>query len=433
MVGCQNTVLMPGAGSGILKTWKPAGAQTAACAPPWTCTTEDRRRPGGSRPGRRCRLRARAGRTHRGSPPGTALPAGRVRPARAAAAARGPGRSERGGGPADGRRLRRPGPRRPARPGCACARQGRHPGDRGGQVQVPHRDPRGASPARILGTPAVRHCRRDARSRRGGPGPAHGRPVPAARRTAPRRHPRADRSARSHHDRPPADRQRQPAGLQAAIFAKITAACGAGPDHVAVDYGHGRIVKRSIWVTSADGIEFPHAAQVLRIRRDTYGLDGTALAREIVHGITTLDAGRGTPAVLAGLTQGQRGIESVHWHRIRRRRQYRICRQRTPGHGRPQKPGDQPAPSGRDYPDHPYPAVHLPGPDPRAESPPAMRCGSQATLPIPWGESGPVIPPVRRPVMRVASRSRPRRRSGPRWPDNGASCPGSGCGSDRCC
>ena len=32
----------------------------------------------------------------------------------------------------------------------------------------------------------------------------HGRPVPAARRTAPRRHPRADRSDRSHHDRPPA-------------------------------------------------------------------------------------------------------------------------------------------------------------------------------------------------------------------------------------
>ncbi len=104
-------------------------------------------------------------------------------------------------------------------------------------------------------------------------------------------------------------------GLQAAIFAKITAACGAGPDHVAVDYGHGRIVKRSIWVTSADGIEFPHASQVLRIRRDTYALDGTALAKEIVHGITTLDAGRGTPAVLAGLTQGQWGIESVHWLR----------------------------------------------------------------------------------------------------------------------
>jgi hypothetical protein len=37
--GRQDTVLMPGAGSGILKAWKPAGAQTAACAPPRTCTT----------------------------------------------------------------------------------------------------------------------------------------------------------------------------------------------------------------------------------------------------------------------------------------------------------------------------------------------------------------------------------------------------------
>jgi deoxyribonuclease V len=32
----------------------------------------------------------------------------------------------------------------------------------GGQIPVPPRDPRGAGPARILGTPAVRHRRRDA-------------------------------------------------------------------------------------------------------------------------------------------------------------------------------------------------------------------------------------------------------------------------------
>src|SRR5580704_2751561 len=37
--GGQNTVLMPGAGSGILKTWRPTGARSSACAPPWTCTT----------------------------------------------------------------------------------------------------------------------------------------------------------------------------------------------------------------------------------------------------------------------------------------------------------------------------------------------------------------------------------------------------------
>jgi deoxyribonuclease V len=55
-------------------------------------------------------------------------------------------------------------PGRAPRPGRACARRVRHPGDRGGQVPVPHRYPRGAGPARILGTPAVRHRRRDARA-----------------------------------------------------------------------------------------------------------------------------------------------------------------------------------------------------------------------------------------------------------------------------
>ena len=48
---------------------------------------------------------------------------------------------------------------------------------------------RGAGPARIRGAPAVCYCGRDARRRGGGPGPAHGRPVPAARlarRPAPR-------------------------------------------------------------------------------------------------------------------------------------------------------------------------------------------------------------------------------------------------------
>src|SRR5712691_6604766 len=104
-------------------------------------------------------------------------------------------------------------------------------------------------------------------------------------------------------------------GLQQVIYGKITADCGTDPDHVTMDYGHGRIIRRSIWVTGADGIDFPHAAQVLRIRRDTYDLDGTALAKEIVHGITSLNPSRGTPAALADLTRGQWGIESVHWLR----------------------------------------------------------------------------------------------------------------------
>ena len=54
-------------------------------------------------------------------------------------------------------------------------------------------------------------------------------------------------------------------------------------------------MRRSIWVADAEGIDFPHAAHVLRIRRDTMDHDGSLLAKEIVHGITTLDAVRGTP------------------------------------------------------------------------------------------------------------------------------------------
>jgi hypothetical protein len=95
-------------------------------------------------------------------------------------------------------------PAGPARPGRACARRVRHPGHRSGQVPVPHGHPRGTGRARILGAPAVRHSGRYVQRRRRGPGPSHGRPVPAARRTAPRRHPRAGRPADSHHDRPPA-------------------------------------------------------------------------------------------------------------------------------------------------------------------------------------------------------------------------------------
>jgi predicted transposase YbfD/YdcC len=104
-------------------------------------------------------------------------------------------------------------------------------------------------------------------------------------------------------------------GLQRDIYDKVTADCGAEPDHVETDYDHGRIVKRSTWVTSVGGIDFPHADQVYRIRRDTYDITGTALAKEIVHGITSLDAKRGTPSVLAHITRGQWGIESVHWLR----------------------------------------------------------------------------------------------------------------------
>jgi predicted transposase YbfD/YdcC len=106
-------------------------------------------------------------------------------------------------------------------------------------------------------------------------------------------------------------------GLQRAIFDKIQAECDAeAPDHCGTDRGHGRTVRRSLWTAAAgEGIDFPHAAQVIRIRRDTLDIDGALIAKEIVHAATSLDADRGTPEALAALTRGQWAIEAVHWIR----------------------------------------------------------------------------------------------------------------------
>jgi hypothetical protein len=41
-------------------------------------------------------------------------------------------------------------------------------------------------------------------------------------------------------------------GLQQAIYAAVSATGKTGPDLVSIDYGHGRLGKRSIWVTGAD-------------------------------------------------------------------------------------------------------------------------------------------------------------------------------------
>jgi len=108
------------------------------------------------------------------------------------------------------------------------------------------------------------------------------------------------------------------------------------------------------------------AAQVIRIRRDTYDIDGTAIAKEIVHAATSLDAKRATPEALAGLARGQRAIEAVHWlrHRLPRGPQHRLRRRRPPGHGHPPQHRHQPAPHRRDHRDRPHPPGLRPRPHP---------------------------------------------------------------------
>jgi hypothetical protein len=69
-----------------------------------------------------------------------------------------------------------------------------------------------------------------------------------------------------------------------------------------LDYGHSRIIRRSIWVTGTVGIDFPHVTRVARIRRDRYDLDGTLISKEIVHAVTSLPGKRATAAGLARIS-----------------------------------------------------------------------------------------------------------------------------------
>ena len=103
--------------------------------------------------------------------------------------------------------------------------------------------------------------------------------------------------------------------LQRAVYDAIQRDCPRDPDYTELDRGHGRVIRRSLWVTDAGDIDFPHVSRVARIRRDGYDPDGTLTSKEIVHAVTSLDEGQASAAGLARIARGQWGIESVHWLR----------------------------------------------------------------------------------------------------------------------
>lgn len=85
------------------------------------------------------------------------------------------------------------------------------------------------------------------------------------------------------------------------------------PEHVAYSRGHGRTEQRTTRVkalTGHEGIDFPHAAQVFRVRRDTGGLDGQRTRKEIAYCITSAPGDHAGPADLSELVRGHRQIEN---------------------------------------------------------------------------------------------------------------------------
>lgn len=91
----------------------------------------------------------------------------------------------------------------------------------------------------------------------------------------------------------------------------------AGPDAGFADAtwaeegtGHGRRERRSIRTAPADGIAWPHAAQVFRIRRDSGPTHGPWTHKEIAFGITSLPADLASPRHLAIYARQHWGIEN---------------------------------------------------------------------------------------------------------------------------
>lgn len=102
----------------------------------------------------------------------------------------------------------------------------------------------------------------------------------------------------------------QPRLRTAAIAALDTT---AGTSHRSTDRGHGRTEERYLRATPAVGIDFPGAAQVMRIVRYRGELSGQRTSKEVVHAITSLPPARADPAVLTALIRGHWAIEnSIH-------------------------------------------------------------------------------------------------------------------------
>lgn len=111
---------------------------------------------------------------------------------------------------------------------------------------------------------------------------------------------------------------------QPTLFAACQRALSGHPsdfpaEHVSSNRGHGRSEQRTTRakaITDDDGIDFPHAAQVFRVRRDTGGLDGQRTSKEIAYCITSLTAGQADPARLGALVRQHWEIENrIHWVR----------------------------------------------------------------------------------------------------------------------
>lgn len=88
-------------------------------------------------------------------------------------------------------------------------------------------------------------------------------------------------------------------------------------EHEDTTRGHGRIERRYVQTApTPEGLDFPHAAQVVKVTRERSDLDDVRISEETAYYVTSVTPRHAGPAELAGPTRGHWGIENrVHWVR----------------------------------------------------------------------------------------------------------------------
>jgi predicted transposase YbfD/YdcC len=98
--------------------------------------------------------------------------------------------------------------------------------------------------------------------------------------------------------------------LQREVFDRTLPLLREAPHHVTEEHARGRIKRWSCWITSAEGIDFPHARQGAFIRREIFEISGDRISKEHALILTSRKAERMTAADVNQHTRGHWGIEN---------------------------------------------------------------------------------------------------------------------------
>ena len=98
--------------------------------------------------------------------------------------------------------------------------------------------------------------------------------------------------------------------LQREVFDKILPLLCEAPQHVTEEHDRGRIRRRSCWITSAEGIDFPHARQAAFIRREVFEISGDRISKEHAFILASRKAEEMTAADVNKHARGHWGIEN---------------------------------------------------------------------------------------------------------------------------